>query len=670
MFPGKCKALCCRFQIALLLLMLSVSGHTQNTAFIDSLEVVVSSAAHDTIKISAFIAMGRSSRNTDVHKARVSLSKADSLAVINNRPLDRMRIASGRGILEAMQGNYPEAFRWMENALQTAYGQNYPAGEAENLVNLGILNRRIGNYPASQEYYLKALAINDSLGDLAGISATFQNLGVVTDLMKDHQMAMEYYKKALEIEKSFENSSSMANIYNNMAIIEHQNLNYPLAIQLLKEALAINKRKEDWIGATANYLNLGNFHNKDGQPQVALLFLDSANILLAGSTSGFSRATLAFNYAETHLTLNNLPKALENARESLQVAEQLKGFRQLADAHFILSKTYEKMLDFPEALIHYKSFTSFQDSLFNETKNREIANYQVQLDVFSKNKKIEEQSATMQYMNQAMIKERRLLLLVGVIAALSLLVVYLLVQKFIQSRRTGQKLIKQNQLIQKQKEEIESVNRQLEMRLLRTQLNPHFIFNALSSIQHLITGNEKSSALNYMGKFSRLLRQVLDNSAETTVTLSEEIKLLKAYIELEALRFNHDFSYEISLSEDIDPESIELPVLLVQPLIENSIIHGLLPSKKEKKLMVFFKLENENLVCEIQDNGVGRQFAEKNKCQKQELQKSHGLNITRQRITSRQADMEHMETITYTDLVSPKGEIAGTRVIVQIPSTF
>lgn len=635
---------------------------------VDSLERILNSAAHDTIKITASLSLSRLLRTSDATRTRALLVYADSLAQVNRRHIDGIRILSGMGILETMQGNYPEAIAYMERALQKARVEKHRVGEAENLTNLGIINRRIGNYAASQEYYLQSIKIYDALNDLEGMGSTYENLGVVTDLMKDYDGAMAYYEKSLAIEQSMGRKKNLTSLYNNMAIVEHNRGNNALAIQMLKEALEINKQYENSAGVIANYMNLANFLNDDLQHTTALLYLDSVNIILLNSHDVSARANLAYNYAESNLLLNNPVQALNFALESLQLSETLQSYKMLADAHGLLTRIYEQRQDYPLSLIHHKAYTSFRDSLFNETKNKEIANYQVQLEVFSKNKLISDQEIEMLRVNQLREKERRLLILFAIITALALLVVYLFVQKFIQSKRTRKKLEEQNALIQKQKTEIESVNQQLEMRLLRTQLNPHFIFNALSSIQHLITGNDKASSLNYLGKFSRLLRQVLDNSAETTVVLAEEIKLLKAYIELEALRFNHDFQYEIRVAENIDQENTELPVLLVQPLIENAILHGLLPSKKKKSLQVYFYAKQDQLICEVSDNGVGRKVKKDPSPLPPGLHTSHGLNITRQRIGNRLS--EDTEAIHYQDITDEMGQPAGTRVVVQIPSNF
>jgi len=172
-----------------------------------------------------------------------------------------------------------------------------------------------------------------------------------------------------------------------------------------------------------------------------------------------------------------------------------------------------------------------------------------------------------------------------------------------------------------------------ENRALRAQMNPHFIFNSLSSIQNLITSNKNESAVKYLNKFSLLMRNLLESTFDTNVLLSEEIELLKKYLELESLRFNDTFSYSIILEDDVEPDQIELPALLLQPFVENAILHGLLPkSSSDKKLLISFRKESHFLICEIDDNGVGRKASEASKGILNKGRKSRGIEVTLNRL--------------------------------------
>ncbi|TDB67341.1 histidine kinase [Arundinibacter roseus] len=182
-----------------------------------------------------------------------------------------------------------------------------------------------------------------------------------------------------------------------------------------------------------------------------------------------------------------------------------------------------------------------------------------------------------------------------------------------------------------------SYERQLaetEMKALRSQLNPHFLFNSLNSLEYLILTKDNTKASSYLTKFSRLLRTILNHSRAKTISLQEELNVLKLYLEIEKNRFGDGFRFSIDLTPDIDQEAIVIPPLLLQPFVENAIWHGLMPSPlPDKTLAVRLTLPNENtLLIEIEDNGIGRKKSAEMKQHSLKFQKSLGMEIINQRI--------------------------------------
>ena len=197
---------------------------------------------------------------------------------------------------------------------------------------------------------------------------------------------------------------------------------------------------------------------------------------------------------------------------------------------------------------------------------------------------------------------------------------------------------------------------------LRAQINPHFIFNSLSSIQHLVTKNDKVASLKYLTKFSRLTRNILESSIGTSVILADEIKMLKDYLELESLRFEDSFNYNIIVEDDLEVNHIEVPILIIQPFVENAILHGLLhKTEGTKELTISFKKELNNLICSIDDNGIGRAAASKNK--RTHKNKSRGLEVTKERLQMVNDSENNIEVV---DKVDAKNKPHGTTVIIKI----
>ncbi len=211
------------------------------------------------------------------------------------------------------------------------------------------------------------------------------------------------------------------------------------------------------------------------------------------------------------------------------------------------------------------------------------------------------------------------------------------------------------------------LNRELsESRYLAFQarMNPHFIFNSLNSIQYFITKNDKKSSLTYLSKFARLLRQVLDNSKALKISLKEEIELLKGYIEMESMRFSDHFSYSFELDENLDPENLDVPGMILQPFVENAIVHGLLHKNSgEGKLTITMKLRTNAVWVEIRDNGVGRKRSAAINSGRKANHKSHGMEIARNRLALLAEGHELQNLITIEDLP----EDSGTVVSIQLP---
>ena len=221
-------------------------------------------------------------------------------------------------------------------------------------------------------------------------------------------------------------------------------------------------------------------------------------------------------------------------------------------------------------------------------------------------------------------------------------------------------------LINREKILLEQSAHDNQMSALRAQMNPHFIFNSLNSIQYLISSDKKAPAMKYLNKFSILMRRLLEGSIKINVVLAEEIALLEKYIELEALRFNHSFTYRITTEDRLDIQEVELPPLIVQPFVENAILHGLGNKEKgEKHLDVRFMKNEKFLICEIEDNGVGREYSQKTKSSLYKSKTSRGIGVTEKRL--RLLGASDRKLVEFIDKTDENGKPTGTLAIIKIP---
>jgi hypothetical protein len=250
----------------------------------------------------------------------------------------------------------------------------------------------------------------------------------------------------------------------------------------------------------------------------------------------------------------------------------------------------------------------------------------------------------------------------GAILILTLLF-YLRIQ-FINRRNLLQR---KNVELELEKSNIEKELRTSQLSALKVQMNPHFIFNALNSIQEYILTNEKKLANSYLGKFSDLMRLYLDMSNKQSISLDEEIKALKLYLELEAMRFEDNFIYELSVDENLSADEVMIPPMIIQPFVENAIKHGLLHKRTDRKLNVAFnKGPKDSLICVVTDNGIGRKQSEELNAKRRKQHTSFATGATKKRLEILNYGLNKTIGVEYDDLSDVYGNPLGTKVTITI----
>ncbi len=207
----------------------------------------------------------------------------------------------------------------------------------------------------------------------------------------------------------------------------------------------------------------------------------------------------------------------------------------------------------------------------------------------------------------------------------------------------------------------------LEQKLLRSQMNPHFIFNSLTSIQNFILTEKPDKASIYLSKFAGLVRNILDNSVEEYVILEKEINTLENYLELQKIRFAAKFDYRIHIADEIDIDSIKIPPMLAQPFIENAIEHGIKHRETPGHIDIRFTLKDHILIFEVEDDGIGRQKAREIAILKDPEHKSMATSLTRERLANLNRKLNEKIRLEIIDLKNALGEATGTRVTFGIP---
>ncbi len=210
-------------------------------------------------------------------------------------------------------------------------------------------------------------------------------------------------------------------------------------------------------------------------------------------------------------------------------------------------------------------------------------------------------------------------------------------------------------------------NEQLNHRLLRTQMNPHFIFNSLGSIQNYLFENDTKQTVKYLNNFSKLMRRILENSREDFVFLEKEIQTLETYCMLQKMRFGENLIYSINISPDIDVEEIQIPPMFAQPFIENSIEHGFVNRATENKIEVNFSLSKDIIILEIKDNGLGLEHTKNTANKPKKEHQSLATRITQERLELLRQKTQLPLVFDLQEIISANNEVLGTSVKIELP---
>lgn len=219
---------------------------------------------------------------------------------------------------------------------------------------------------------------------------------------------------------------------------------------------------------------------------------------------------------------------------------------------------------------------------------------------------------------------------------------------------------------EKQKTELNKKIANIESQALRAQMNPHFIFNTLTSIQHYISNNDTDAALKYLSKFAKLMRKIMDNSKQQLISVAEEVNALDLYLELEVMRFDKKFKYHINIDNSIDQNYDRIPSMLIQPYVENAIIHGLLPKQGTGKIEILMQRNEDTIICTIEDDGIGRDRSKEFKKNRVQQHKSMGMSITQERLDILNSSLHSKLNAEIIDLYEG-GQPSGTKVRLIIP---
>lgn len=466
-----------------------------------------------------------------------------------------------------------------------ANGDTAKAGDV--LLNLGMEYVNQGHYEEALKVKLKALEFRVACGDSTNISFYFQQIGEVYKELKLPEKWKFYLETAAQLagNEKYSRLKTRISILNDLGGIYADEGNYSQALEAYQQMidLSINNNYPNGV-ATANS-NLVEVYFALNDPTKALEVARNAYQMSRNGGSIYRQLAATENIAACYKKLGNYTQARFFYNEVLNNIN-IKDYSDIYLATLKgLAFTESKLGDHSEAYKRLIEFQQLNDSISNLEVKKNISLLETKFQTKEKEQQILLLS-TQNLLQQEQLKRERLYFLLGVLI-LVLLAMFIFM------------LLRQNRLRNLQKSLV------LEQKLLRSQMNPHFIFNALSAIQMVILNGESHAASSYLGNFALLMRSVLKSSREEWISLTDEISILSNYLELQKLRFEELMSYTLEIDEPIDTDFILVPPMLIQPFLENAIEHGICKTDKGGRVEVQIQEKNNQIVATIMDNGPG-----------------------------------------------------------------
>jgi two-component system LytT family sensor kinase len=533
--------------------------------------------------------------------------------------------------------------------------------------DLGYVYNNLGDNAIAMKYNLEALKLFEKLKDNTGIERTCFSIGRIFDAQKDYQSALKFYIECLEINRLINDNVRIILSLNSIANCNINLKNNAFVKKYLDEAIQIGESNH-LLSAIANSYKLyaDYYYSINLLDSAQSYYIKSKDIFKTISSNSFYASTLT-QTAMIDFKKMHYDKALKQAKEAYQISLESKYPIVTKNTSNLLSQIYLKLNDYKQAYFYKEIAANIADSIFyDESRNNTLkAEFKYQ------NEKSSNKIATLaQQKKIAILKNKQQkFLLFGLI---TLLFLSIILSYFIYNRL---KIKKQNELLKLKLEELEKRSKielqknEAILTALKSQMNPHFIFNALNSIQELFMIGDKKIANEQMGNFAQLTRKILDLSGKQRIYLAEEIEILTMYLELESMRFENNFSYKIHLSETIDEDDIQLPPMLIQPYVENSMKHGLLHKNGQKKLDIYFQINEIEtiLTCIIDDNGIGRNASAEINKKRPKSHISFSTSATEKRLQLLNQGKQENIAVVFEDKVDENKNALGTKVSIQIP---
>lgn len=557
------------------------------------------------------------------------------------------------GIIYRDISNYEKALETHQKAYQLAELVNNIELEVNSLNMIGVVYRRMDAIKPALDFHKKALDIANKVEKpsqtlKASIAVSQNSMGNIYLTLKQYDLAIKEFEKSLIIEKQLNNRLGLAINYQNLGYADEAKGELELALKNYKRSLDYNNQIDSEVGRVICYNSIGQVYIKQKKYTDAKIIIEEGLKKAIKLNDQFYIASAYINLGWTQMEMNSLKEAEQNLKKGLTTAENYNLKSAIVEASIKLSELYNKTGDYKAAMTYYKNAIELEKTIFNERNMQYVSDIIIKYENEAKNKEIQALSSENEIVKSKLERNQKIFWF----TLLGLLIIAGLVLAF----NRNQQLKQEKQILT------------LEQDMLRSQMNPHFIFNSLNSIKLYIINNEKENAVYYLNKFSKLIRKILIASTEKEMTLEDELDTMKLYMNIENIRFSNEIDFQVEVDPSINTSNIRVPSLILQPFLENALWHGLSSKEDNKEILLKVTKPSEDFVTIIiTDNGVGRKESSRINSNKILKRKSVGIAITKARLANFSKGYTSDYKIEIEDLYDSNGVASGTKVIVNIP---
>lgn len=643
-----------------LMFAVTASMYSQSE-IIDSLLLEVPRAKSDSLKVKLLNCLSSEYSDFDTQTAAVYANKALNLSRSKKLPKGEAAAWFNLGNVSVLKSDYPQALKCYATS-QGIYEGLYKNDKSSVVVNglartyasIGIVCNEQNDYPKALEYFFKALKLFTSIRRYDNIAATYNGIGVLYESQKEYEKALLYYEKAYVLQQKEHDYSmvvTLTNIGNIYLILDKDQkafMSFKEAEKQMKE-FGVNDRS---LGELNN--SYGNYYRKKGQYDLAAGYYQKALNIFNDNDDLFGASASLEYLGHIAEAKGEYGVAEDYYKRSSADALKIDVIGQVRDSEKALSELFEKQGKTKEAFLHYKKYSAANDSIVSSDNIkalvREEMNFEFERREAQRKLEIEKKQAL--YNEQS--KRHKLQLLFSALLGILIFGFVFLIY--------NRRQIKKNLTLQRDLAEYEQ-------KALHLQMNPHFVFNCLGAISGFIVQNGTDSAIKYLSKFSKLMRLTLEYSKEPLIPIDKETESLQNYLELEQLRFNQIFDFTITKDQAIEDDTA-IPPLLIQPFVENAIIHGIVPKKEKGNITVNFALEGDSLVCTVTDDGIGISKSKEMKANSVTVHRSMALEITKKRLEVIQAYTGKPARVEIADRTDDNGVPGGTKITLYLPIQY